>query len=1595
MGFNFSGSGGSTRLFDFSRPMWQDNSTEIPYDTTPTHEPLPPERRFPQPNTPSIPSAISQPSSMADFRKIEDTTPLPVTQPAISKPNLLSDIGNTLSEFGKGFWQGGIRSAAEGYKADGENTLYALQQETAAREKRLGLTPTVTGKSFLNPLASSVDIGNQLSNLQSQTPYQPTTLSGKIGSFAGGIIGNAPEFSLGGAAMEPAAEKVLGVLAPKVAPKLLPYAERAVRDSLSFAPIGLIDSNRLQDIPGNVATSALTGAVLGPALHGVGEGLRTGIDYAKFNNLTKLPIQESNPLQDVQSAYKSSPILRDVKAQQYNDLFNSDTSPLKTELQPNIGPTLRNQGLTDAELLQQKINDAQGAFGGPLNNYKLKQTITPEQKAYDLKNAELNNTFKDLPIGSVDTPLATNTLQQNIDNSILNDTLSSRNINQRQSELQKTFNSLPNQGKYYFTTGEQRALNELQNGIQTAQNYIGHTDVLAGYPPGTTIEQAYADIANNTGVDLPKLMANWEKAQGVKTSLTSQELSMGRSAGVIPTLKPRELTPSTSLPIDTLPIEPAQRLGLSGNLPVDAPIDAKIRPNVKLKPRELKQAGPIAEQPTPQRVLPEQPGRLTWTNRDNIPGAGPAPIRSITDQNLSQLPKSESLTSPAKITPNEPVVAPIGEPKINTETPAIDPVNAKMPDASAHPVAEHILNKLDDIEASARARIVANRGRLNAGLPIDTMVDYGIIGATKIARGTVKYSVWAADMANDLGNSIKPYLKDIWEESNKQHSLMVDGTFNHALPEPQSKIIIGKEKEPFSFKNAWDKFYTGIVDSQKPIGDFSKVAGDDTSKLASNTKNVGGIVDFNLLKGLVDKNGDKVGDSLKSVVEAIPKGQEKEFWTYMSQLHNIDRAREGKPVQANYTPGMSADAVKIAEQKHPEYKAIGDNIANWIDKFMQTWGVDTGIVNKDIYKGLRETYKSYFPTQRDFSSLEQSIPDNVSQKFADQRTPIRKATGSERDIIDPVENIMRLVDRTVRTAKYNEVGQSLLDAVRENPVKMKQFAEVIPTKEGMFTNLDNVITVLENGKPTYLKINNKSLLDAMNGLPKAIRSIPVLSTLTNGFKGLITQKNPIFAIRNIFRDVPTAYVFGSESNPFKFGAGLIGAGKDILTNSPRLQKYQAVGGGGANFFSSGDVTKSAAELMGKRPSIGEVIKHPIKTIGESKPIQAIEKFNNMVESAPRLAEFNRVLDKTGDVTKALHAANDVTVNFSRGGNITKNVDKVTPYLNAGVQGLDKFVRSFVNPKTAVSSLVKSGVAITTPTLALYLVNKDNPNYQALDNRTKDNYYVIPKPDGTFFKIPKSRELGVLFSSLFERGIRAYEGQEDSFKGLANTALTNFAPANPVDSNFFSPATWNLATNKDFANRTIVPQSMIMDKRSPYLQYDDKTSSIAKSIGELSKNIPGLPGGLSPKQIDYLIKSYTGVIGQIGIPLTVPGGSPGKALSTQFTADPAFSNQATTDFYDKLDKLSSAATDKNIIQKIPSKTLTPEENMRNSMNGISSAINRGTKLVNSLQVSSDPLKDSKIKAIKTQMLNLENKAVSANNPGSMQLVENAAKKLWNK
>jgi len=58
--------------------------------------------------------------------------------------------------------------------------------------------------------------------------------------------------------------------------------------------------------------------------------------------------------------------------------------------------------------------------------------------------------------------------------------------------------------------------------------------------------------------------------------------------------------------------------------------------------------------------------------------------------------------------------------------------------------------------------------RLAAGVDPTIISDGAIIGAAKLARTSMEFGKWSAEMMNDLGGKIQPYLKAIWEASNKK-----------------------------------------------------------------------------------------------------------------------------------------------------------------------------------------------------------------------------------------------------------------------------------------------------------------------------------------------------------------------------------------------------------------------------------------------------------------------------------------------------------------------------------------------------------------------------------------------------------------------------------------------------------------------------------------------------------------------------------------------------------------------------------------------------------------------------------------------------------
>lgn len=833
------------------------------------------------------------------------------------------------------------------------------------------------------------------------------------------------------------------------------------------------------------------------------------------------------------------------------------------------------------------------------------------------------------------------------------------------------------------------------------------------------------------------------------------------------------------------------------------------------------------------------------------------------------------------------------------------------------------------------------------------------------------------------------------------------GPYDSLRTDTRSQLVSRQFKEPKGLTVNAERWYTALVDDLHPLNRQDKLLEDVLGeKIPSNQR----IHDLGLASrgadmvakriitdGLVDSAGRVVTDangvpigSLKSILAPLRPLMRRnkyiyvDFEDYLLNKHAITRFDRGEKVfrnELNWTPDYGAQKVAEYERMFPQFKEMSDKLYIFNRELAQKWLVDTGMISQEMLDEWVRRNPYYVPNKRYFSELEKTGKGFGGKKrgFGNQSNPVKsyQKGGSQRKIISPIESIIENVDAYVKSAKRNQVMQQYVKNIERAPDEFEPWAEIVkqPEKpedvmniimdEGGLDELlfrfsadfdramqrtqldkDNVVRALMNGAPVHVKIKDKQLLSALTALgpEQSGKLLQMIGKLTNTMKLLTTGSNPVFSLtRNIFRDIPQSYIASKTSNnPISFMGDLISAALDIGFRRGAYRDYLNVGGGHASAIAS-DRNLLAQSKRAVLPQSGLSRAH----YGLR---DTYENFLNAVEAAPRLAEFKRVQRKGGDLHDALMAAQDITVNFKRRGALSGEVDKVFPYFNAAVQGLDKTIRTYRDdlPK----AIVKSVLAVTIPTMALYALNYDDPNYQKLNNRTKDAFMLIPRGDGKFIKIAKPQEQGTIFSDLPERLMRMFNEQDPgAFRDFADRIRTTFIPpglqgmtgkrgviGGLLGDTILGPGV-DIVANESWSGAPVVPG--YLENLSPGLQADANTSWPARRLGELTY---GTPFEVSPKKLDYLARQYTGWIGQFGQPLLSSGGDAAYALSQQMTADPVFSNDLSTEFFHYKEKLDQAYADRS-LKELPEWYSDP---LRKRLNKISQNMSAVRKEIRAVQ-----------------------------------------------
>ena len=625
---------------------------------------------------------------------------------------------------------------------------------------------------------------------------------------------------------------------------------------------------------------------------------------------------------------------------------------------------------------------------------------------------------------------------------------------------------------------------------------------------------------------------------------------------------------------------------------------------------------------------------------------------------------------------------------------------------------------------------------------------------------------------------------------------------------------------------------------------------------------------------------------------------------YMQVLRRLRQAaaQHNKPVFGQEVSAeQSRRAAEDLREKLSETEGFEEDVEKiyqYIDNLMQ-YRIDSGLITEDEYERLKEIYPHYVPTFREQEPAARNKRGNTTEIGK----TVGRAQGGDTRLIPLHRALAQQTFSVVREGSKNRFGQMLLEGKQNSSRGMIKnveeaesgFHEDTFDEEDPTPTKENTFIVRQGGKRYEIGMDN-ALYEAVTALsPEPAETnflINMVHKSNDLFKALCTGYNPTFLVRNFMRDLQDAGLYSKDLSEFSKNYPL--AYKEIASNGKYWQMYKALGGLYSSFFDY-----QTGEL--KQP--GKVKKYTV---------DAIESVNMAVEQAPRLAEFMATVkkaEKAGNLSmdtlmEAIYNAADVTVNFGRSGKWGKMFNRsVVPFFNPGVQGFDKMIRNVTETKGFkdwARLAAKATILGIAPAVISRLLFGKRKDWDEIKQRDKDIYYLFPLQDGVWLKLPKGRVLSVFGMA----ADRIMQGKDADWASFIETSLTQTAPENPLTASYWRPWLDAKLFDKDDPGKTWYGsdiENQRLRNLAPGQRYDTTTDALSKWLGKTFN--------LSPKKINYLLDQYSGVIGDVLLPLTSDRAEKGL-FTNAFTIDSVVSNQLSEDFYDMKDRLTWAKNDPN-------------------------------------------------------------------------------------
>lgn len=559
--------------------------------------------------------------------------------------------------------------------------------------------------------------------------------------------------------------------------------------------------------------------------------------------------------------------------------------------------------------------------------------------------------------------------------------------------------------------------------------------------------------------------------------------------------------------------------------------------------------------------------------------------------------------------------------------------------------------------------------------------------------------------------------------------------------------------------------YKVMENAMKELGQHGDLeAGESPYTLARLSRGSSGKAVHFVDYGTFDyETGNKRGESLRQVLNPVKDNMDA-FEVYLASKRAVEL--EGRGIKTGI-PLNEAQAVIQADQAR--FEPVARRVQKYQDDVLH-YLRDSGFLNDEQYQNIKKLNQDYVPFYRLMDEGQSGAGGGGGGLRVKQ--PIKGIEGSERQIINPIESIIKNTHLFIDLAERNRANRALAELAERTPGH-EQFMEKVSSNapiELSKTEMDRFMTAagLPGGTPpaSFAIFRPKNLSPApdqialyRDGKRELWRVPPEVAKAASGMdaqsigtiqKIIATPAKvlragvtlaPDFFVRNMIRDQLTAFAFSKngyiplydfmrgmrEVMGAKYGAWLEGRNG----SNAALNAISSVLGKGENFkewMRSGGA--NAALVSGERDYIANEIRrladngsfkdmHGVLT----RPLDMLQAVSELMESGTRLGDFMKARASGKSLPQSGFESREVTLDFWRIGAKVRALNNIIAFFNANIEGLDRTARAFKERPAMTTFKVMGSVGLTSALLAW--ANKDDKRIEELPTWERDFFWHIP------------------------------------------------------------------------------------------------------------------------------------------------------------------------------------------------------------------------------------------------------------------------------